>query len=159
MPRDAEIFRQVANLLSRPAVSRGKVENLGIAGGAADDAEQDFDERRLASPVAAEQAKDFASFDFKRNPLQRFLPFAEDESLGIGLAEVGNGDGGRGQGKCRVLGAECKMGQSRDYSGYSPTEVSYSLLSAFPSPLFARKSGRTFLPNLPLDFCRGFVNY
>ncbi len=59
-------------------------------------AEQDFDERRLPSPVASEQAKDFASFDFKRNPLQRFLPFAEDESLGVGLAEVGNGDGRRG---------------------------------------------------------------
>ena len=63
-------------------------QETGRAGSFGDDAQQDFDKRRLAGTIGAEQAEDLSLFDFEANIFQRFKSFSEDRTRTVGFAEV-----------------------------------------------------------------------
>ena len=96
MPRDAEVFRQIADEFATAAVSSGKAQQLRLAGCFANDSQQGLDEGGLARTVAAEQSKDFTPLDAQRHALEGLLPFSAEQAFDVGLAQVARFDCGRG---------------------------------------------------------------
>lgn len=79
--REAVIFRQVTDLLPHIDGAGGLAQQSGVAVRLVNDAEQDLDQRRLASPVLAQQPVDFTGFDANGDALERL-------HAAIALAEI-----------------------------------------------------------------------
>ena len=84
---EAMIFRQIADARAHVGRAGGVPEQRRLAFPAADDAEEDLDERRLAGAVLAEEAVDFAFLDGERDAGERLdfaVTFAQIDGLHCG---------------------------------------------------------------------------
>src|SRR5689334_402618 len=88
MPRHAEILRQIADEFPAAAVARRKAQQRRLSRRFANDSQERLDKRRLASAIAAEQAKDFAPLDAQADALQCLLPLAAQQTLDVGLRQI-----------------------------------------------------------------------
>jgi hypothetical protein len=68
-----KVLRQIADSPARVRVARGQPEQARLACSRRDEAEQNFDGRRLARTVGAQKAEDLAGLDVQVQPVQRDL--------------------------------------------------------------------------------------
>src|SRR5262245_64045175 len=100
MPGDSMVLREVPNAAPPVSISRGLSQERRCSTGLAHNAEQNFDEGRLASAVRTQQSEDCPALDSKRHSFQGLNPASPEKTVVIGFPQrlyidhrVGHGGG------------------------------------------------------------------
>jgi hypothetical protein len=85
-----QVLRQVPDLSAGGFASGWLRQDLGDPLGRVQDPKKDFDQRRFASTVGAEQSEDFAAANLQRDILERRVQPRKDDTFAVGFGELLN---------------------------------------------------------------------